>query len=167
MDKLLSVVRGQPLPSTFDISSTQCWEDYKQLLQAADKYHMQLVMDRCEKWLVSRCLRGKIVDPLDFGFHDPNIARDWVLICQNLGLKDLGWYCAYDLGRAMAAGLWPRATQDFLREVADPELLKVILQGSNDGIADAHGGGAAGVAAAALPAAAHAAAQPAADHEAP
>jgi hypothetical protein len=64
---------------------------------------MQLVMDRCEKWLVSRCLRGKIAER-HFGFLDPLVARDWLLLCQRLGLKDLGWYCAYDLGCRWGGG---------------------------------------------------------------
>lgn len=47
-------------------------------------------MERCEKWLVSRCLRGR-VRCADFKFQDVKEGLQWVLLCQRLGLKDLGW----------------------------------------------------------------------------
>jgi hypothetical protein len=37
MDMLLGVIRGNPLANTYDIGSTQCWDDYRQLLEIADK----------------------------------------------------------------------------------------------------------------------------------
>ena len=46
-----------PLPS-FPPPSPQ--EIFKRVLQIADKYDSPLVRERVEKWLVSRCLRGRV-----------------------------------------------------------------------------------------------------------
>ena len=35
-------------------------EIFKRVLQIADKYDSPLVRERVEKWLVSRCLRGRV-----------------------------------------------------------------------------------------------------------
>lgn len=47
-------------------------------------------LSRCEKWLVSRCLRGK-VRCSDFKFQDVTVAMEWLQLCQKYSLRCLGW----------------------------------------------------------------------------
>ena len=60
MELLLDVMKGVAPVGTFDTRSKDCWEVYKKILTVADKYDCPVVRERCEKWLVSRCLRGKV-----------------------------------------------------------------------------------------------------------
>lgn len=47
--------------------------------------------ERSEKWLVSRCLRGR-VRCTDFKFQDVQLGMEWLVLSQRHGLRDLGWY---------------------------------------------------------------------------
>lgn len=47
-----------------------------------------MVKERCEKWLVSRCLRGK-TRCKDFRFQDLAVGTEWLSLCQKFSLKDL------------------------------------------------------------------------------
>ncbi|KXZ54672.1 hypothetical protein GPECTOR_4g738 [Gonium pectorale] len=132
MEPVLAVIRGLPPSSTYDEKSVACWSVYKKVLVVADKYDMSLVKERCEKWLVSRCLRGRMRvqtrPDVTFKFQDLAEGVEWLLICQKFDLKDLGWYCAYDLGIQLAQGSWTRPMAECLEGVTCPELLKTILE---------------------------------------
>ncbi|GIL53378.1 hypothetical protein Vafri_9038 [Volvox africanus] len=106
---------------------TACDATRLQILIVADKYDMSLVKERCEKWLVSRCLRGRMRSHT-FKFQDVSEGFEWLAICQKFDLKDLGWYCAYDLGTQLAQGAWPRPLHDCLEGVTCPDMLKTILE---------------------------------------
>ncbi|GFR44155.1 hypothetical protein Agub_g5322, partial [Astrephomene gubernaculifera] len=127
MEPVLLVMRGSPPASTFDTRSTACWAVFKKVLIVADKYDMILVKERCEKWLVSRCLRGRMRSQA-FKFQDVSEGFDWLSICQKFDLKDLGWYCAYDLGTQLAQGTWARPLHECLEGVTCPDMLKTILE---------------------------------------
>ncbi|GLI67210.1 hypothetical protein VaNZ11_011133 [Volvox africanus] len=127
MESVLIVMRGSPPVNTFDTRSTACWSIFKKILIVADKYDMSLVKERCEKWLVSRCLRGRMRSHA-FKFQDVSEGFEWLAICQKFDLKDLGWYCAYDLGTQLAQGAWPRPLHDCLEGVTCPDMLKTILE---------------------------------------
>ncbi|KAG2492007.1 hypothetical protein HYH03_009737 [Edaphochlamys debaryana] len=128
MELVLSVMRGTPPAATFDTRSAACWAAYKRVLIVADKYDMSLVKERCEKWLVSRCLRGRMRELQTFRFQDVAEGFEWLGICQKFDLRDLGWYCAYDLGSQLAAGAWQRPAPECLEAVTCPELLKTIIE---------------------------------------
>ena len=79
-----------------------------QVLVVADKYDMSLVKERVEKWLVSRCLRGRMRSP-GFKFQEVAEGFEWLSICQKFDLKDLGWVsvtrcCWNECGMLCAAG---------------------------------------------------------------
>lgn len=133
LDALLRVIKGCPLDDTFNTRSSVCWSIYKRILTVADKYDMPLVKERIEKWLVSRCLRGK-VRCKDYKFQDVNTGLEWVLLCQKYNMKELGWYCAYDLGSQLADGIWRQPVAEFLKEVQDSDFLKVMLEAVRDAV---------------------------------
>lgn len=39
-----------------------------------------------------------------FRFQDVAEGAEWLAMCQKYDLRDLGWYCAYDLGTQLALG---------------------------------------------------------------
>ncbi|EFJ47191.1 hypothetical protein VOLCADRAFT_92387 [Volvox carteri f. nagariensis] len=127
MESVLTVMRGSPPANTFDTRSTACWAIFKKILVVADKYDMSLVKERCEKWLVSRCLRGRMRSQ-SFKFQDVGEGFEWLAICQKFDLKDLGWYCAYDLGTQLAQGAWSRPLHECLEGVTCADMLKTILE---------------------------------------
>ncbi|GLC34389.1 hypothetical protein PLESTB_000734100 [Pleodorina starrii] len=127
MEFVLIVMRGSPPNSTFDTRSTGCWSIFKKILVVADKYDMSLVKERCEKWLVSRCLRGRMRSQ-SFKFQDVAEGFEWLAICQKFDMKDLGWYCAYDLGTQLAQGACVRPLHECLEGVTCPDMLKTILE---------------------------------------
>jgi hypothetical protein len=131
MQLFLEVASGKPPACAFETKTSACWEDFKRIFDIADKYDSPLVRERCEKWLVSRCLRGR-VRCSDFKFHDVQMGLDWLLLCQKYNLRDLGWYISYDLGTQLAERAWITAASDSLREMSDPEFLKVMLQAVQD-----------------------------------
>ncbi|KAL6746956.1 hypothetical protein V8C86DRAFT_2926005 [Haematococcus lacustris] len=135
LELLLQVLRNEVPASTFDTRDSSCWEQYKTVLVVADKYDMSLVHERCEKWLVSRCLRGKVRSP-GYRFHDVHVGQEWLLLCAKYGLRHLGWFVAYDLGYQLQERGWgSQAVPDFLAGVTDPELLKTMLEAVADAVA--------------------------------
>ena len=60
----------------------------------------------------------------EFKFQEVAMGMEWLQLCQKYGLRDLGWYCAYDLGCQLTENAWPK-NSDFLKDVNDPEFLKV------------------------------------------
>jgi len=137
LELALQVMRNQVPAKTFDELDGSCWEMYKRILVVADKYDMPVVRERCEKWLVSRCLRGK-VRCSDFRFQEVSVALEWLILCQKYNLRCLGWYVAYDLGTQLAAGIWPAGMGNSVTEccqgITDPEFLKVILEAVADSV---------------------------------
>ena len=51
---------------------------------------MLVVKERCEKLLLSRCLRGHVCSN-DYRFQDVELGIEWMLLCQKFSLRDLGW----------------------------------------------------------------------------
>ncbi|KAG2442181.1 hypothetical protein HYH02_009669 [Chlamydomonas schloesseri] len=144
MEPVLAAMRGSPPAATYDTRSTSCWAVYKKVLVVADKYDMSLVRERVEKWLVSRCLRGRMRST-GFKFQDVAEGFEWLAICQKFDLKDLGWYCAYDLGTQLAGGAWGhRPVHEALEGVSCPELLKTVLEAVQAAVLAGAGAGAAG-----------------------
>eukprot|EP00955_Chlamydomonas_euryale_P104784 365594-Chlamydomonas_euryale.AAC.2 len=74
---------------------------HRRVLSVADKYDCPLVRERCEKMLLSRCLRGRMRCD-NFRFQDPTgLGLEWLQLCQRHSLHDLGWFVAYDLGSSV------------------------------------------------------------------
>ncbi|GAX81211.1 hypothetical protein CEUSTIGMA_g8643.t1 [Chlamydomonas eustigma] len=135
MQLFLEVASGKPPASTFETRTSACWDEFKRIFDIADKYDSPLVRERCEKWLVSRCLRGR-VRCSDFKFQDVQIGLDWLSLCQKYNLRDLGWYVSYDLGTQLAERAWMTAASDALKDLSDPEFLKVMLQAVQDRVVE-------------------------------
>ncbi|KAG1659373.1 hypothetical protein FOA52_007836 [Chlamydomonas sp. UWO 241] len=133
MRLFLEVCCGAAPASTYDERNSSCWTDLRQVLGVADKYDCPLVRERCEKLLLSRCLRGRVRCD-NFRFQDPEgLGLEWLKLCQRHCLKDLGWFVAYDLGCSLADGSWSAdAESDMMLEVTDPELLKIMLSAVSD-----------------------------------
>eukprot|EP00195_Chlamydomonas_chlamydogama_P012177 CAMPEP_0202900814 /NCGR_PEP_ID=MMETSP1392-20130828/12047_1 /ASSEMBLY_ACC=CAM_ASM_000868 /TAXON_ID=225041 /ORGANISM="Chlamydomonas chlamydogama, Strain SAG 11-48b" /LENGTH=168 /DNA_ID=CAMNT_0049587259 /DNA_START=238 /DNA_END=744 /DNA_ORIENTATION=- len=136
MELIVDVMKGKPPGSTFDTRNSSCWDQFKKIMVIADKYDCHLVRERSEKWLVSRCLRGRVRCD-DFKFQDVAMGLEWLLLCQKYGLRDLGWYVSYDLGSQLADGAWPHAVTEFLKDMSDPEFLKVMLEAVSDSVQSA------------------------------
>lgn len=133
IELLLQVLNNEPQPSTFNTADKSCWEVYKKVLVVADKYDMPVVRERVEKWLVSRCLRGK-TRCQDFKFQDVRMGQEWLSLCSKYSLKCLGWFVAYDLGSQLVAkdGGWGVQVSELLAGINDPELLKTMLEAVSD-----------------------------------
>ncbi|MEW5303736.1 MAG: hypothetical protein WDW36_006397 [Sanguina aurantia] len=123
LQMVVNVMRSQQPEGTYDTSCSSCWE----VLLISDKYNMEVVKERCEKWLVSRCLRGK-TRCSNYKFQNITTGKEWLLLCQAYNLRDLGWYVSWDLGVQLAHGAWPRPVTDFIKDCTDPDFLKVMLE---------------------------------------